>query len=241
MNKVCVFPDEQLLSIAAADLITDLAKRSIEQNGRFVIALSGGKTPSALYNLLAQLPYSKELQWKNIFVFWSDERCVPPDDDENNSNLARKMLLNHVSIPAENIFPVQVQMDPPKAAVQYEYMLKAFFKDDLPSFDLILLGMGEDGHTASLFPGTTISKETNELVVAVVKPSDKTNRITFTPVLINNAKHILLLITGEGKASVLHNVLQGKSKQQYPVQLIGPAKGKLQWYVDAAAASKLKK
>lgn len=239
MNKVSVYSDEQELSTAAAELIVDLSRKSIEKKGRFVIALSGGKTPSSLYNLLAHLPYSKELQWKNIFVFWSDERCVPADDEQNNSHLARKMLLDHVPIPAENIFPVQVQMPAAKAAIQYEQMLKAFFKEHIPTFDLVLLGMGEDGHTASLFPGSPISQSA-ELVKAVSKPGEKIERITFTPALIKNAKHILILVTGKNKAAVLKEVLEKKSKSLYPVQLVGPKHGKLLWYVDAAAGSKLK-
>lgn len=241
MYKISVFRDEQELSTAASELIADLSRKSIEKKGRFVIALSGGKTPSTLYTLMANLPYSKELQWKNIFIFWSDERCVPADDEQNNSHLAKKMLLDHVPIPTENIFPVQVQMPAGKAAIQYEQMLKAFFKEDVPAFDLVLLGMGEDGHTASLFPNSPFLNQSTELVKAVSKPGDKIERITFTPVLINNAKHILILVTGKNKAAVLKEVLEKKSNKAYPVQLIGPKHGKLLWYVDAAAASKLKR
>jgi len=239
MNKVCRFRDEDELFRGAAELILELSAKAIDKKGSFIIALSGGKTPSSLYNLLAHMPFSKELKWKNIFVFWSDERCVPSDDEQNNSNLARKMLLNHVPIPAENIFPVQVQMSSEKAALQYEQMLKAFFKEELPVFDLILLGMGEDGHTASLFPGGE-EIPSGILVSAVSKPGDKTKRITFTPEIINNSKHILILVTGNNKAGVLKNVLEGKSKNAFPVQLINPKHGKLLWYVDAVAAANLK-
>lgn len=239
MNKVSVFSDEMQLSAAAAELILDVSRRSIEKTGRFVMALSGGKTPSFLYNLLAHPPYYKELQWKNMFIFWSDERCVPADDAQNNSHMAREMLLDHVSIPAENIFPVQVQMEPEKAAIQYENMIKAFFKEELPAFDLVLLGMGEDGHTASLFPGTSISTGSTELINAVTKPGEKNQRITFTPSLINNAKEILILVSGKNKSDVLKKVLEEKNKNNFPVSLIRPI-GKLLWYVDAAAASKLK-
>lgn len=239
MNKVTVFPDDEKLSRAAADLIINISRKSIEKKGRFVIALSGGKTPSYLYNLLAHMPYCNELQWKNIFLFWSDERCVPPDNDENNSHMARKMLLDHVPVPAENIFPVQVQMPAGKAAIQYEQMLKAFFKEDLPTFDLILLGMGEDGHTASLFERSLLQNQQDNLINAVLKPGGL-DRITFTPLLINNANHILILVTGKNKAEVLEKVLEKKSKNVFPIQMVVPKHGKLYWYVDAAAASDLK-
>jgi 6-phosphogluconolactonase len=242
MNKVSLFADIESLNKKAAELIVELSRKTIENTGRFSIALSGGKTPALLYNLLAHMPYCEQLQWKNIFVFWSDERCVPPDDEENNSNMARKMLLDHVPIPAENIFAVQVQMPPAKAAIQYGQMLKAFFKEDIPAFDLILLGMGADGHTASLFPGTEALWRTSpELAQAVEAPGAKMQRITFTPRLINNAKHILILVTGENKAAVLQKVLEDKNKEvPYPAQYIKPVNGKLWWFVDAAAASKLK-
>ena len=239
MNKVSVFSDGNTLSTAAARFIEIISKKSIDKNGRFVIALSGGKTPSFLYNMLAQLPYSKALTWKNIFVFWSDERCVPADDEQNNSHMARKMLLDHVPIPTENIFPVQVQMPATKAAAHYEQMLKAFFKEEVPSFDLVLLGMGEDGHTASLFPGAKCSSS-NDIIQAVPKPGEVVERITFTPLLINQAKHILILVTGENKAVVLKKVLEGNKKNMFPIQMIKPNAGKLLWYVDTAAASLLK-
>ena len=235
------FDHEQDLSAAAAKFITDLAIKSISSTGRFVIALSGGKTPSILYNLLAHPPYVDELPWKNIFVFWSDERCVPADDESNNSNLARKMLLNHVPIPTENIFPVQVQMIPPKAAIQYEQMMKAFFKEEHPSFDLILLGMGEDGHTASLFPGTEkLWESTEQLVKEIEVPGQQIRRITFTPTLINNAKNVMFLVTGKNKARILNDVLSNKSKtKRYPVQHIKPT-GKTYWYIDEEAGAILK-
>lgn len=234
------FGHEQELSNAAAKFITALAKKSISSTGRFVIALSGGNTPSILYNLLAHPPYSGELDWKNIFVFWSDERCVPADNESNNSNLARKMLLNHVPIPAENIFPVQVQMIPPKAAIQYEQMMIAFFKDPHPSFDLILLGMGEDGHTASLFPGTEEQWTSDHLVKEIEVPGQQVRRITFTPALINNAKNVLFLVTGKNKARTLNDVLSKSKTKRYPVQHIKPVNGKTYWYIDEEAGAILK-
>jgi 6-phosphogluconolactonase len=242
MNKVKIFDNADELSHAVARLIVELSLHAIQKTGRFSIALSGGTTPSFLYNLLAHLPYSKQLDWKNIFIFWSDERCVPADDERSNTNMARKMMLDHVPAPAENIFSVQVQMTPMQAAVQYEQMLKAFFREEVPVFDLILLGMGTDGHTASLFPDTDILNKNTALISSVYKADENIGRISFTPLLINNAKHILLLVTGGDKADILKEVLEKSTKAiKYPVQMIHPEKGKIEWYIDKTAASRLKK
>lgn len=239
MNNVFTFASLEELSFAAADIIYKNSEEAIKNTGRFTIALSGGKTPSVLFNLLANPPYSEKLDWKNFFIFWGDERFVPLDHDENNSHLAKKLLLDHVPIPTENIFTPQVQMPPAAAAEQYVKMLKVFFKVDLPSFDMILLGMGEDGHTASLFPGTTIKDDHPDLVEAVIKNNDLVKRLTFTPRLINNAKRILVLVSGGNKAQVLSEVLNKKSVRKYPIQML---KNKnLQWLVDSEASSILKK
>jgi 6-phosphogluconolactonase len=242
MNKIAVFENEDLLSKAAADFIVSLSAGSILKNGKFTIALSGGSTPSKLFVLLATPVYSKAINWKQVFVFWGDERCVPADDERNNSHTAKQLLLNNIDIPEENIFPVPVKMPPPKAANHYEQTLKIFFKDQHPSFDLILLGMGDNGHTASLFPKTPILQETETLVKEVYIKLDM-NRISFTAPMINNAKNILFLVTGKQKATVLHTILEGKKDiEKYPAQLIRPTKGnKLYWYIDKAAASHLKK
>lgn len=237
MRKVKIFEDELKLAEAAAIYIVDAAGKSIATTGRFAIALSGGKTPATLYHLLSQQPYVSNIDWKKVFVFWSDERCVPADHPDNNSLLARKQLLEHINIPAENIFTVQVQMEPHKGALQYEQMIKAFFKDEKPVFNLILLGLGDDGHTASLFPGTeALWKETDQLIITV--PKDNSNRISMTPAIINIAENILLIISGENKAEVLKEILEEKNKELYPVQYINK---KALWYLDASAARKLKK
>ena len=239
MNNVAIYNSLEELSLAAADRIYNQSQLSIKETGRFAIALSGGKTPAALFTILAKSPFSDKLDWKNIFVFWSDERFVPLDHEDNNSYMAKKLFLNQVPIPAENIFTPQVQMPPAAAALQYEQMLKAFFKVGLPAFDIILLGMGEDGHTASLFPGTNIKKNHSTLVEAIIKNNDAVKRLTFTPQLINNAKRILVLVSGKNKASVLSKVLNKKVKNQYPIQMLEPKN--VQWFIDKEAASSLKK
>ncbi|MEO7046091.1 MAG: 6-phosphogluconolactonase, partial [Ferruginibacter sp.] len=170
---------------------------------------------------------------------WGDERCVPVDDERNNSHVAKELLLNNVKIPTENIFIVPVKMPPAKAAHHYEQTLKLFFKTQFPAFDLILLGMGDNGHTASLFPKTPILQEKKALVKEVYVEELDMNRVSFTAPLINNAKNILFLVAGKNKASMLHTVLDGKENiEKYPAQMIKAAK--VFWYVDKAAAGKLK-
>jgi 6-phosphogluconolactonase len=241
MGKIQIFDTDMLVFKAAADLIVEFCERSIAEKGTFTIALSGGNTPKKLYEMLAQPPYVKKLNWKNIFIFWSDERAVPISDEENNSHMASVALLNNVPVPKENIFPVPVNFEPSKAAASYEQMIRTFFKETDPHFDLILLGIGEDGHTASLFPGTDILDEKKGLVKQVFLEEKKTYRVSFTLPLINNAKNILFLVTGKEKSIILEKIfIKIKRKQPFPAQLVKPIKGKLCWLLDKAAASRLK-
>ena len=239
MTKIVVLDDVETISKAAADLIVSISKDAINENGKFTIALSGGNTPSTLFSILAEKPYSTYIDWKRTYVFWGDERCVPASNAQNNSHVARKLLLDNIPIPQENIFPIQVTIPPAAAASHYEKTLRVFFRSDVPSFDLILLGMGEDGHTASLFPGTAVLAEKEALVKQVFIDEQQLYRITFTLPLINNAKHILFLVTGKEKSRMLFKVLEGNaSPEKYPAKLIKPKRGKkLFWYADKNAAS----
>jgi len=240
MNKIQIFESTSQLFKTTADFILELSERSIKEKGRFTIALSGGNTPKKLYELLAKPPYIKKINWKNVFVFWSDERCVPASDEENNSHMAFLALLNNVPVPAENIFPVPVNFGPSKASIRYEQMIKSFFKTSKPSFDLILLGLGEDGHTASLFPGTEILLENKALVKQVFLKNKKSYRISFTVPLINNAKHVLFLVTGIEKSVIIQKLMLKPVKRNiFPAQLIKPLKGDLHWFLDKPAAIKL--
>lgn len=243
MNKISVFDTEELVSVAAADFIADLCRKSIENSGKFTIALSGGSTPDKLFVLLANPPYNNVIDWKNTFIFWGDERYLPESDANNNSHQSKKLLLNNVPVPAENIFVVPVKMTPPKAAIHYEQTLKLFFKNQHPAFDLILLGMGDNGHTASLFPHSSILKEKTALVKEVFVKEVEMYRISFTASLINHAKNILFLVTGKKKASMLHTVIDGKKEvEKYPAQMIKAEAGNhLYWFIDKEAAKKLKK
>ena len=241
MNKKHIFNDAETVCIAAANYIVELSKKAILKKGKFTIALSGGNTPRKLYELLAQPAYSSLLEWKNIFIFWGDERYLPLSDEDNNSHMAFSALLNNIPIPAENIFTVPVNFDPERAAISYEQTLLTFFKEPLPAFDLILLGIGTNGHTASLFPFTSILKEKKQLVKEIFIEELGMYRISFTATLINQAQNVLFLVTGKEKAAIIETVFSGvKDVEKYPVLLIKPAKANPEWYLDEAAASRIK-
>jgi len=228
---------------AAAEEVIRSATDAVAQRGRFTIALSGGSTPRNLYTLIAANA-SASLPWDRMFFFWSDERHVPPDDPESNYGMARDTLLSKVAIPPANIFPIPAENPDASAAAEiYEQTLRKFFAvgpGEFPRFDLILLGMGPDGHTASLFPETSALQEKSRLVVANWVEKLKASRITFTLPVLNAARCVAFLVSGADKAAVLHEVLEGDSPaEKYPSKLVRPSEGKLIWFVDRAAASEL--
>ena len=228
---------------AAAEEVIRSATDAVAQRGRFTIALSGGSTPRNLYTLIAANA-SASLPWDRMFFFWSDERHVPPDDPESNYGMARDTLLSKVAIPPANIFPIPAENpDASAAAETYEQTLRKFFAEgpgEFPRFDLILLGMGPDGHTASLFPETSALQAKSRLVVANWVEKLKASRITFTLPVLNAARCVAFLVSGADKAAVLHEVLEGDGPaEKYPSKLVRPSEGKLIWFVDRAAASEL--
>ncbi len=236
MKHIEVFSIPEAVSKAAAAFIIGLAFESVATKGKFVIALSGGNTPGQLFSLLASTEYHDKIPWANTYIFWGDERCVPLDDPANNAHVASLLLLNKVPVPQSNIFPIPVSLPPADAALAYEKTIKDFFGEEEPCFDLILLGLGENGHTASLFPGTDVLQEQVRLVKEVYVEELKMFRITMTAHLINLAHNILFLVTGKGKAAVLQNVLYGQYlPSTYPAQLIEPLHGELYWFVDGNA------
>lgn len=239
-NNICIFQTTKDLSKAAAEFMIKISKQAIKKNGRFVVALSGGSTPESLFKLLAKPTYRDLIQWNQTFVFWGDERFVPSDDERNNSNKAKTLLLNHISIPSTNIFAIPVDTEPNEAAKKYTKSIKDLFGKKAPIFDLIFLGLGEDGHTASLFPGTDLVFEKNKLVREVYVDEQSMNRISMTPILINQAHHIIFLVEGKNKAEILKTVLSEPSQpSQFPAQIIQPKEGSLYWYLDKSAASLL--
>lgn len=230
---------QELFQAAAADFIA-LAEHAIRDRGRFTVALSGGSTPRGLYSLLASEVVPR-LPWDKIFFFFGDERHVPPDDPDSNYRMVREAMLSKIAIPAENVFRVQAENNDADAAARaYEETVKHFFHlapGQIPRFDLILLGLGPDGHTASLFPGSAALAETTRLVVANWVEKFKTFRITFTYPVLNHAAEVRFLVSGADKAPALHDVLKGKG--DLPASRIRPENGRVEWLVDRAAASGL--
>ena len=228
MNKIKYFDNADILNVAAAEYFIQLANEAILAKGKFTVALSGGNTPAPMYKLLATKYYSTQVDWKKCYFFWGDERCVPLNDENNNSYHAKNIWLDKVSIPKKNIFIIPVDESPLNAAIYYEATIKIFFKTDKPVFDLILLGMGDNGHTASLFPNTTILHEKKALIKEVYVDEIKMHRVSFTAALINNATHILFLVTGKNKEPMLKKVLEGDDEpEKYPAQMIKNA----EWFI----------
>jgi 6-phosphogluconolactonase len=241
---IAIYPDANALSQAAAQYVVQVANESIVSHGRFTIALSGGSTPRKLFALLANEPYRSQINWALVEVFWADERNVPADDPESNYHLALSTLLRDVPIPASQIHRAPAEeADREAAARKYELEIKRVFgTDGVPSFDLIQLGMGPEAHTASLFPHQPSLHETQRLIIPVTVPKPPPPRLTFTPPLINAARHVQFLITGAEKADVLKEVLEGPYQpDEYPAQIVRPQHGEVTWMLDTTAAEKLQK
>ena len=242
MRELKILPNQMDLIDSAADLILTTAAAAIQERGRFSIALSGGSTPLSLYEHLAREGPKNDLDWSKVEFFWGDERSVPPDHPQSNYYQANLTLLQPRRISKHNIHRIQGELDPAKAAEDYQMELLNYFKVPLPHFDLILLGMGADGHTASLFPGTKAfeSPQDFELVAANHVPQHETWRITFTAKLINAARCILFLVSGQSKSDILFDVLQNpETRTHFPAQTIQPKDGRLVWLVDQEAGSRI--
>ena len=233
-----VYGDKQQLAAAAAHDFAERAAEAIASSGRFAVALAGGSTPEATYELLAS-EYADEVDWGNVHVFFGDERSVPPDDDDSNYRMARESLLDHV--PVGSVHRMRGELLPDEAAMQYEEELREFFGalGVPPEFDLIQLGIGDDGHTASLFPDTPALTVTDRWVAQNPVPKLETVRITLTLPVINAAKAVGFLVAGEDKAEALREVLEGDADpQNYPAKFVQPV-GELNWMVDQEAVSML--
>jgi 6-phosphogluconolactonase len=233
-----IFNDHSRLSLAASRVFARTAAQAIAARGRFMAALSGGTTPIAMYRLLAQA----ELDWPRIHLFWGDEHLVPVGDVGNNYGEARRALLDQVPIPPDNVHPIRPDLKPEEAAQDYARILKQFADPSLdwPRFDLVFLGMGEDGHVASLFPGSPLDISSPVIAVTADYHDRPTNRVTLTPLVFNSARHIIFLVSGLSKSETLARVLKGGSHPDIlPAQRIRPSDGKVTWMADAKAASKL--
>ena len=243
--EIKTYPDASSLAHAAAEHFCARANAAMSEHGQFTVALSGGSTPRTLYSLLATRHFAAQVDWPHVYVFWGDERCVPPGHLESNYRMARETLLDHVPIPPFNIHRIPCEQEPEQAAITYERTLRTFFvgnvrkeKSPLPCFDLVLLGMGDDGHTASLFPGSAALDEPTRWVVAHYVSKLGAWRVTLTPVVINAAAHVTFLVSGADKAERLREVLTGPYQPDVlPAQIIRPTRGRLVWLVDAAAVA----
>jgi 6-phosphogluconolactonase len=247
-GNVDIFPDGGALTAAAAEHFVAAAAAAIDATETFSVALSGGSTPRALFTALASPEYASRIQWSAVHIFWGDERCVGPADADSNYRMARETLLDHVPVRAANIHRMRGEEGPAAAAERYERELRAAFETptgpprSVPGarFDLALMGLGTNGHTASLFPHLQAVREQTRWVMAENVEVLKMWRITLTPVILNRSAEIVFLVTGKEKAAILRRVLYGaRETDDLPAQSIAPVDGRLRWMVDTAAASEL--
>ncbi|MEO6315960.1 MAG: 6-phosphogluconolactonase [Chitinophagaceae bacterium] len=239
-----IYKNNDALSVEVANWITDYIIKTLKKQDRFTLVLSGGGTPQKLNTLLAASPYKEKIDWSKLHIFWGDERFVPFTDERNNAKMAFDTLLDHVPVPASQIHRMNTEnIIPEVAAGEYEKILRRYFPPTVPataSFDLVLLGMGDDGHTLSLFPGTHVMHEENKWATSLFLKQQDMFRITLTRTLVNRAACIAFLVTGPGKAIALKEVIEGDFQPDlYPSQVIRPITGELHWFLDEAAASEL--
>ena len=232
---------EELLA-KLAEYFIETATASIERHGRFSVALSGGSSPEKLYELLVSPAFCKRVDWHKVYFFLGDERYVPITDAASNFKMVNTVLFEPLGIDAEHIFPVNTALSPAASAIDYQLKIQDYFDGSQPCFDLILLGLGDNSHTASLFPFTDILHESEATVKAVFLPDQLLYRVSFTAPLINRARRVAFLVYGAAKAYAVKNVLEGvQDILHYPAQMIHPADGALDWFLDTAAAAKIMK
>jgi 6-phosphogluconolactonase len=240
MNEIIkIFPTPQSLAESLAlDLVSQI-READSGDHPFTIALSGGSTPRLLFSVLGDL-YASSVPWDKVHFFWVDERCVPPEDHESNFGMTNEVLFSKIKIPRENIHRMKGEDDPVKESERYSREINDFSakRNDLPFFDIMLLGLGEDGHTASIFPGNEKLFLTDKTCTTAVHPSTGQTRITITGKIINNAASVILLVTGKNKAVIVNKIMEKhKNKKQFPASFVKPTDGRLYWYLDEAAGS----
>ncbi len=236
-----MFADLHAVTRVAEEMFIGLAAKCIKERGKFTVALAGGSTPEPLYEALGSEKNQGRVDWEKVHLFWGDERHVPSDHPDSNYGMVRQALLEKVVIPEDNVHRVPAELDVHEAATVYEADLRAFFDGAWPRFDLVLLGMGEDGHTASLFPHSDGLKEEQRWFIANYAPKRETWRLTLTKNAINAARQIVVLVSGQLKAEMLAEVSKGLYEpESKPIQYISPTDGELHWLVDDEAGAKLK-
>jgi 6-phosphogluconolactonase len=233
-----VFKDKDALSQSAAALFARQAQNAIESHGRFSVLLAGGETPRRTYELLALEPSRSHIPWPQVHLFWDDERCVPADDPSSNALMAHKAFIDSLQLSPEQLHPIRCDGVPDRAAGNYEAELRCFFGEQPPRFDLVFLGLGEDGHTASLLPGSEALQEEDRWTAVTRRVHEPFSRITVTAPLINQAALVVFLVTGRNKADVFQSILAETKQPQYPAQLIQPLHGDVYWWVDREAAGR---
>lgn len=239
LGDLQVFETSDEVAAALADAFVDDARSAIELHGAFFVALAGGTTPKNAYRLLAQEPRRSLVDWNHVFVYFGDERCVPPQSDESNFKMATDAFLRDVNLAPDHVHRMRGEDDALQAARDYAELLIQTM-GDLPRFDLVMLGMGTDGHTASLFPGTDPLTDNERLVRAPYVEKVGSHRITFTPLVINNARHVIIAAEGLPKAPALYAVREGPYDPQiHPIQIVAPVNGRLTWLVDRGAAAEI--
>lgn len=235
-----IFKSNNDLLLAMADFFVKNAQKAIAENDVFNVSLSGGSSPKKLYEMLASPDFNHLVDWKKVNFFFGDERYVPANDPESNALMAKTALFKPLNIPEEQIFTVNTELSPEEAAKDYARQIDTHFKEKPVRFDLILLGLGDDAHTASLFPGTTVISETSATIKSVFLSDKNVYRITMTAPLINQAHEVVFMLFGETKTMAVKQVLEGeRNPALYPAQLIAPQDGKVHWFMDEAAAAGL--
>lgn len=249
LPELVILPSGDGLADEAARRFAEMAATAIAARGQFIVALSGGSTPKALFARLAAPPFSASIDWSRVIVIWGDERCVPPDDMASNYRMAREALLDHVPVQSTHVRRIRGEYTPAGAATNYNAALHDLLdvgdgvsdRGHTATIDLVLLGLGDDGHTASLFPGEVRVHNATEWVATATAPTVPVARVTLTPAILNTAGNVLFLVSGAAKAGILRRVIEGShTPHELPAQLIAPLSGRTCWLVDVAAATELR-
>ena len=241
--EIKIFPQPDKLAEAVAVELKKASKQANDAGRLFNLVLAGGSTPRAVYQVLARPEFKKSISWKCVHFFWGDERCMPPDHADSNYRMARETLLEPLPIPEENIHRIRGENDPEAEAARYAGEIQSNLQQpsgEIPRFDWILLGLGTDGHTASLFPGVESIEDRSGLCAVSIQPQSGQKRITLTSRILNQAKRVSFIVTGEGKAQVVAEILNElPDSQNYPAAQVHPEQGTLEWFLDSEAAEKL--